>query len=62
MRIHYNDGESQLFLLLFYILITLVLGLGSEGEYDGARIFPERLMCQKLELTDIMALLIEQEE
>ncbi len=35
--------------------------LGSEGEYDGASIFPERLMCRKLELTDIVNLLVAQE-
>ena len=36
--------------------------LGEDGEYDGAQIFPERLMSRKLELTDMVALLIEQDE
>ena len=36
--------------------------LDSDGEYDGAEIFPERLMCRKLELTDMVTLLIEQDE
>ena len=36
--------------------------LGEDGEYDGAKIFPERLMCSKLELTDMVAVLIEQDE
>jgi hypothetical protein len=36
--------------------------LGADGEYDGSQILPERLMCRKLELTDVVALLIEQEK
>lgn len=34
--------------------------LGAEGHYDAARIFPERLLCRKLDLTDMISLLMDE--